>query len=119
MPKITRHGGPSIAGEPGPELETLPPAAAVEREHPGTGRHGDPVKATPDGTEHQLDADGDDKGGTASPGSSSSASSPKPKTSGAPKKAARPSPAPTTENPSEPAPKGSSTAPTTGGNGTA
>lgn len=119
MPKITRHGGPSIAGEHGPELEALPPAAHVEREHPGTGRRGTAVEATPDGSEHQLDAAGNNKGGASSPGSSSSTSSAKPKTSDGPKKAPRPSPAPTTESPSGQDQKGSSTARTTGGSGTA
>lgn len=90
MPKITRHGGPTVAGEQRPDLEQ--PAGVGER---------------------------DDKGGASSPGSSSSASSAKPKKSAEPKKQTHQSPAPTTESPSGQDRKGSSTARTTGGNGTA
>lgn len=117
MPKITRHGGPTVAGEP--STEALPPAGDVERAHPGTGKQGKPVEATPDGTEHQLDADRDDKGGASSPGSRSSASSPRPPKSSAPNATSRPSPARTTESPSGQDRKGSSSARTTGGSGTA
>lgn len=78
MGKIRRHGGATVRqyakprtaadvlrerGKLGPydgaKVDTFTPDEAVDEvhEHPGTGEPGEPVEATPDGTEHELVVD--------------------------------------------------------------
>lgn len=90
MPKITRHGGPSHA--PTPQPEPLPPAADVEREHPGTGVPGQAVEVPADGVKREAKLEG------SWPGSSTATSSAKPPSSAAPSKPSARRRARTTEN---------------------
>lgn len=49
MPKITRYGGASIAGEAGPELVNLPAGSPVEAAEPAPAMSG-PAKPRKDAT---------------------------------------------------------------------